>query len=184
MRFTILFFALSAVVLGGDTVDVYRPEIDRLNVRESERIYRAEDSLGNTILETDDYSIISKLKGIRLKIIPVPKKVIVLKDSADVVRNILMSKLGKPYKSEYYYTITWKTPTGGTVVLNKTPDSRPVMIVSYRGREWMRENMKSMRDIKEDTIRITRKETTPVIRKDTIADTSNITRGVPKWTQE
>jgi hypothetical protein len=182
MRHVIFFVFVFFVV--GYSGDIYRTEIDRLSLNnESERIYRAEDSLGNTILETDDYSIISQLgRGIRLKIIPVPKKVIILKDdSVDIVWGIMMKKLGKPYKAEYYYTITWRTPTGGVITLNKHPDTRPVIIASYRAREWMRNNLMSMRDIKEDTAQVKPVQVKPDTIKTVRDSFLDINRGVPIW---
>ena len=177
---TLLFL----VLVMGDTGSLYRTEIDRMAFsKESEKIFRVEDSLGNLILETDDYSIIRGMKNIRLKILPVPKKVIVLKDPADFVRGILSKKLGEPYRLESWYTATWMTPTGGTIVLNKERGSPPVMIASFRAREWMRENLKAMKNLGEDTAKITRGDTVKVIKNDTLKDKSR-TLGLPQWLQE
>jgi len=173
---------LSLVLVTADT-GLYRTEVDRMVLSgESEKIFRVEDSLGNLILETDDYSIIRGMKGIRLKILPVPKKIIVLKDPADFVRGILSKKLGEPYRIECWYTATWTTPTGGTIILNKQRGTAPILIASYRAREWMRENLRAMRGLGEDTASISRGDTATIIKKDTVKD-KNRTFGLPEWLQ-
>jgi hypothetical protein len=175
---------LSLALIMADTGSLYRTEIDRMALSgESEKIFRVEDSLGNLILETDDYSMIRGMKNIRLKILPVPKKIIVLKDPADFVRGILSKKLGAPYRMETWYTATWRTPQGGTIILNKQRGSDPILIASYRAREWMRENLKSMKNLGEDTAKVSRGDTVSIIKNDTMKDKSR-TLGLPEWLQE
>ena len=119
-----------------------------LSAAESEKIYRAEDKAGNLILETSDSLLVKQLSNVKIKTFENPVKLITLDGDtvADGLKFVLEKKLGNPKSLANYYSITWQTPNGGTVTLNKHPSAKSVLIASFKARQWLRENVDFLKD--------------------------------------
>jgi hypothetical protein len=118
-----------------------------LSAAESDKLYRAEDKEGNLILETGDSLLVKQLSNVKIRIINNPVKLVTLEnDSAsDAMKTVLEKKLGTPKSIISYYSISWATPNGGSVTLNKHPGSKPVFIANFKARQWLRDNVEPLK---------------------------------------
>jgi hypothetical protein len=118
-----------------------------------ETVYQVIDQTGNLILETTDSNVVKQMNHVKVKVTAKPVKLVTLANdtTADELKSIFERHLGAPEKVQTYYTITWKTPNGGTLILNKHPTvPRAVLICSYKAQMWARDNIPALSDDLKD----------------------------------
>jgi hypothetical protein len=127
--------------------------VGSLFAAESEKIFKVEDKAGNLIFETSDSLLVKQFTNVRIRSFENPVKPITLDGDTvtDGLKFILEKKLGTPKSGVYYYSISWQTPNGGSITLNKHPTAKSVLIASFKARQWLRDNVDFLKDdLKED----------------------------------